>query len=312
MNKSMKIVVTGGAGFIGSHIAEYWAGKGAEVIALDNLRTGSLSNIEDNSGINFVQGDITNKDTVFAVLENADYVFHLAALVSIPESIEKPAECIKINVNGFLNVLEAAREFSVKKVVHSSSASVYGDDPELPKDVSMRPDPKTPYSITKLDGEYYSRMFLEEYGVNTVSLRYFNVFGPRQSPSSHYAAAIPVFIDHALKNKNLIIYGDGGQTRDFIFVKDVVQANVKAALTENKHGVFNVALGNSCSIRNLAEKIIELTGSKSKIFFADPRPGDIRHSIADISETIRDFNFSPEHDLNEGLISTIDFLRQQQ
>lgn len=306
----MKVVITGGAGFIGSHISEYWSKNGAEVHVIDNLRTGYQKNIKHLKSINFHNGSITDAQLVNKVLENTDYVFNLAALVSVPESLQKPQECVNINVIGLLNILEAAKNHGVQKVVHTSSAAVYGDDPELPKRVSMNPAPKTPYSITKLDGEYYCNMYKNEFSMNTVSLRYFNVFGPRQDPKSQYAAAVPIFIHKAIKNETIKIFGDGTQTRDFIFVRDVVKANVLAAEKLDARGVYNVANGNSISILELAEIIIDLTGSKSNIEFADERPGDIKHSIASIEETIKDLKFQPSKKLKHEIAETILFFEK--
>ncbi len=306
----MKVVVTGGTGFIGSHIAEYWNGK-AEVVILDSFRTGYAENVKHLSGVKLLEGDIRDKSLVEKVVAGADYVFNLAALVSVPESIEKPEETIEINVKGLINILEAAKEHGVKKVVHSSSAAIYGDDPRLPKRTDMLPVPKTPYGITKLDGEYWCNFFSDEFGVGAVSLRYFNVFGPRQDPKSQYAAAIPIFVSKAIKNEDITIYGDGKQTRDFVYVKDVVRANVLAAESVLKKGVFNVATGNSITIGELAEKIIKLTDSKSKIVFAPERPGDIKFSSADIEETKKLLGFEPQFDFDEGLISTIEFFRRK-
>jgi UDP-glucose 4-epimerase len=305
----MKIVVAGGAGFIGGHIAEYWNEQGADVHVIDSLRTGNIKNIEGLENVKFHKGSITDRELVFEVLKDADYIYNLAALVSVPESIEKPFECIDINVNGMLNLLDAAKEFGAKKLVLSSSAAVYGDDPELPKRISMTPHPKTPYSITKLDGEYYNKMYFEQYGLETISLRYFNVYGPRQNPKSQYAAAVPIFVDRATKNEDITIYGDGEQTRDFIYVKDVVKANVVASQSEGITGVFNVANGSSITIKELCEKIIELVNSKSKINFADERAGDIKHSLAAIDETVEILGFNPDFPLDEGLNNTIKYFQ---
>jgi len=305
----VKIVVTGGAGFIGSNIAEYWNNNGQEVVVIDNLRSGYASNIEKFENVTLIKESITKRDAVFDSLKNADYVFNLAALVSVPESIDKPLECVDINVKGLINLLDACKEHKVKKIVHSSSAAVYGDKPELPKIVSMVPAPKTPYAITKLDGEYYLNMYKEQYGLNTLSLRYFNVFGPRQNPKSQYAAAIPIFIEKALNNENITIYGDGKQTRDFIFVKDVVKANVLGAENERINGVFNVACGNSITIEKLALKIIELTGSNSKIIFEQERKGDIKFSLASIERTKEQLGFSPDVKLEQGLLKTISYFK---
>ena len=305
-----KIVVTGGAGFIGSHIVEYWSKQNADVLVLDNLRSGFEKNLNGFKNVTFVKGSITDKDVVFSVLENADYVHHLAAMISVPESVENPFECVSINVNGLLNILEASAKHKIKKIVHSSSAAVYGDNPVSPKTISMKPEPKSPYGITKLDGEYYLQSYLENFGLQTISLRYFNVFGPRQDPKSQYAAAIPIFVNNALQNKEIIIYGDGEQTRDFIFVKDVVAANVLAATTENVNGTFNVACGSAISINQLVKLVLELTNSKSHIRYEKERAGDIKHSLASIEETKQQLGFQPKHDLLEGLKETINYFIQ--
>ncbi|MCP5061502.1 MAG: NAD-dependent epimerase/dehydratase family protein [Ignavibacteriae bacterium] len=305
----MKVVVTGGAGFIGSHIVEHWSGKGADVHILDSLRSGYEKNVNNFNNVVFHKGSITDKGLTMRVIEGTDYVFNLAALVSVPESLEKTDECIDINVKGLLNILDASKEHGVKKVVHSSSAAVYGDDPRLPKNTTMRPKPQTPYSITKLDGEYYLQMYYEQYGLPTTSLRYFNVFGPRQDPKSQYAAAIPIFVFKALKNETITIYGDGGQTRDFVYVKDVVKANVLAAESKGVAGVFNVANENAITIKDLAELIIKTTDSKSKIVYKDERAGDIKHSLASIKETRETLKFEPSFDLTSSLETTIKYFQ---
>lgn len=305
-----KVVVTGGAGFIGSHIVEYWINQNAEVHVIDNLRSGFLSNIEIFPEVRFHLGSVTNRDLVFEVLKDADYVHHLAALVSVPESVLKPEECFEINVNGTINILDAAKEFGVKKVVLSSSAAVYGDNPESPKRINMQPQPKTPYATTKLEGERLLQEYHEKHELGTVSLRYFNVYGPRQDPKSQYAAAIPIFISKALKNEPIIIYGDGEQTRDFIFVKDVVKANILAATNEKVSGVFNVALGKATSINQIATKIISVLNSKSKIEYQPERIGDIKHSLASIEETKNELAFSPDFDLEDGLSQTINYFKK--
>lgn len=303
----LKVVVTGGAGFIGGHIVEHWVNQGADVHVIDNLRSGNIKNVMSFPSVNFHRGSITDKNLVDLAIQGADYVHHLAAMISVPESIEKPYECVDINVLGLLNVLEASRRYGVKKVVHSSSAAVYGDNPDSPKQTCMPPMPKSPYGITKLDGEYYLNMYRESFGLGTVSLRYFNVFGPRQDPKSQYAAAIPIFVSKAIKNETITIYGDGEQTRDFIFIKDVVSANIKAATNPAVSGVYNVACGNSISIREIAELIIRQTGSSSRIVYEPERPGDIKHSLADVTETKSVLGFNPEYDLIDGLKQTIDY-----
>jgi UDP-glucose 4-epimerase len=308
--EKIKVVITGGAGFIGSHIAEYWNSQNAEVHVIDNLRSGYVKNIERLDGVSFHNISITDREAVFDILKGAAYVHHLAAMVSVPESIQNPLECVNINIVGLLNVLDAAVENKVKKIVHSSSAAIYGDNPESPKNVDMKPMPKSPYGITKLDGEYYLQVYQENFGLKTTSLRYFNVFGTRQDPKSQYAAAIPIFINKALNNEPITIYGDGGQTRDFIYVKDVVKANVLAVTNSDVSGVFNVALGNITTINDIANIIIEETKSKSKIVYEDVRPGDIKHSHASIESTVSKLNFKPQYSLAEALKETIKYYTQ--
>ncbi len=292
----MKVLVTGGAGFIGSHIARHFSSQGHQVVALDNLR-GGRSLVPEEA---LVHGSVTDSELVDRLAEGTDFIFHLAALVSVPESLEKPYECVDINVNGTLNVLRAARKHAVKKVVLSSSAAIYGDDPELPKREDMRPAPKTPYAVTKLDGEYYLAMW----ETPTVSLRYFNVYGPGQDPKSQYAAAVPIFVSRAVNGETITIFGDGGATRDFINVRDVVAANVLAATTPSMEGVYNVARGNSLTILELARRIVGMLGSASRIEHAPERAGDIRHSLADVTR-ITAAGFKPTVDLEEGLRETI-------
>lgn len=303
----VKVVLTGGAGFIGSHIAEYWSDNNAEIHIIDNLRSGYRKNLDGLKGIVFHEGSITDKDLVYKVFEGADYVHHLAAMISVPESVLNPYECVDINVYGLLNVLEAANAHKIKKVILSSSAAIYGDNPASPKTVLMLPAPKSPYGITKLDGEFYLQMYYESFGLQTVSLRNFNVFGPRQDPKSQYAAAIPIFVSKALKNEPIIIYGDGEQTRDFVYVKDVVQANILAATTPGVTGVFNVACGQAISINSLANLVLKITNSKSEIIYKQERPGDIKHSLASIEETKKKLNFSPKFNLMDGLEITIKY-----
>jgi len=298
-----KYLITGGAGFIGSHIAEQLSSHGYEVVVLDSLRTGFKRNIL-NLNVQSVEGSILDKALLAELAQGTKAIFHLAALVSVPESLEKIEDCISINTMGTINVLEAAKQNQDCKVVLSSSAANYGDDPELPKVESMIPKPMTPYSITKLDGEYYLKMYQEQWGVPTTSLRYFNVFGPRQNPKSAYAAAVPIFIEKALRNEPLTIYGDGQQTRDFIYVKDVVKANIHASLVGDE--TYNVALGQSTSILQLAENIIDITNSKSQIKYLAERPGDIKHSQADVTK-FKKLGFRPEYSLEEALTETIEY-----
>ena len=302
----MRVLVTGGAGFIGSHIVEHFQGK-AEVRVLDNLRSGYLENLEGLEH-EFIEGSITDRATVRGAVEGVDYVFHMAAMISVPESMGKPIECVEINTTGTLVVLEEAAKAGVKKMCFSSSAANYGDNPVVPKVETMLPEPKSPYAITKLDGEYYCDMFSREGRLDTGVMRYFNVFGPRQDPGSAYAAAVPIFIDKAAKNETITIFGDGEQTRDFIYVKDIVSANVFLAMNNTPSGFFNVAYGGRLTINDLARKIIELTGSSSKIEYAPERAGDVMHSMASVDK-IMAAGFEPISSFDEGLRATIAFFQ---
>ena len=301
----MRILITGGAGFIGSHIAEHFQGK-AEVRILDSLRSGNLDNLK-GLAVDFIEGDIRDRRTVDRAMAGVDYVFHLAAMISVPESMTAIAECIDINGLGMINVLESAAAAGVKKLCFSTSAAIYGDNPVVPKVESMLPEPKSPYAVTKLDGEYYCRMFSAERGLPTACLRYFNVFGPRQNPRSAYAAAVPIFIAKALAGEDLTIFGDGEQTRDFVFVKDVAAANAYFALHEPQ-GVFNIACGGRITINDLAKEIVWLTGSSSKIVHLPERPGDVKHSMAEVSKA-REAGFVASRAFADGLDQTIAYYR---
>ncbi|MDD4872818.1 MAG: SDR family oxidoreductase [Kiritimatiellae bacterium] len=298
----MKVLVTGGAGFIGSHIVEHFQGN-ADVKVLDNLRSGFQRNLE-GFRCEFIQGSILDRGLVRQAVAGVDYVFHLAALISVPESMENPIECTEINTIGTLIVLEEAARAKVKKLVLSTSAAVYGDNPVMPKVETMTPEPKSPYAITKLDGEYYCRMFAETGCLPTVCLRYFNVFGPRQDPKSQYAAAVPIFIDRALRGAPITIFGDGEQTRDFVYVKDVVRANVHAATNPAMDGVYNVAYGKKISINDLVQMIRDITGSNSTVEYLPERAGDIKHSMASV-ERLLSTGFIPTGSLSDGLKVTV-------
>ncbi len=303
----MRVLITGGAGFIGSHIAEYFNGK-ADIRVLDNLRSGYKSNL-DGLDVEFIEGDICDRAAVRAAMKDVDYVFHLAAMVSVPESMFKIAECVDINVHGLLNVLEEAADAGVKKLCFSTSAAIYGDNPVVPKLETMIPEPKSPYAITKLDGEYYCNMFTREGRLQTACLRYFNVFGPRQDPKSAYAAAIPIFTAKAVTNEDITIFGDGEQTRDFIYVKDIVEANVFMAMNDFT-GVYNIAYGSKITINDLVKEIVKVTGSKSKVLHLDERPGDVKHSMAGV-EKLASTGFKPKHTFAEGMETTINFFQQK-
>ena len=304
----MKILVTGGAGFIGSHIVEHFQGR-AHVRVLDNLRSGFKRNLEGFDH-EFLAGSITDRATVRRAMEGVDSVFHLAAMVSVPESMEKPVECNEINTAGTLVVLEEARRANVKKLVFSSSAAVYGNNPRTPKIESMLPEPRSSYAISKITGEYFCNLFSDEGWLPTMSLRYFNVFGPRQNPKSQYAAAVPIFLERALNQEPITIYGDGQQTRDFVYVKDVVAANVFFATQSSATGVCNIGYGNRISINNLAEMICRAAGSTSEIRHAAERPGDVKHSLASIDRA-RAAGFQPAGNLEIGLSETVEFFRHQ-
>jgi len=302
----MRIVITGGAGFIGSNLAtELSKEKESEVIIVDDLSTGRVSNLEKiNKNINLVRGSITDLQLLKGIFKDVDYVFHQAAIPSVPRSIKDPIASNNANVNGTLNVLVAAKDCNVKKVIYASSSSVYGDTPELPKREDMVPNPLSPYAVTKLLGEYYCKVFNEVYGLKTISLRYFNVYGPRQDPYSDYAAVIPRFINRVLENKPPVIYGDGEQTRDFTFVKDVVRANIQA-MKSDANGVYNIASGNRISINELANVIMKLMGRNLKPIHEAPREGDIRHSLGDISSAKKTLSYEPQYSVEEGLRRTI-------
>jgi UDP-glucose 4-epimerase len=298
----MRILVAGGAGFIGSHIVEQLQGT-ADLRVLDNLRSGSRRNL-DGLKCEFITGSILDRDIVREAMRGVDYIFHLAAMISVPESMLKPIECTQINTIGTLTVLEEAARAKVKKLVFSSSAAIYGNNPVTPKLETMVPEPKSPYAVTKLDGEYYCKLFADEGWLQTTCLRYFNVFGSRQDPTSPYAAAVPIFIKRALKGEPVAIFGDGEQTRDFIHVKDIVAANVFFANESSAGGVFNVGSGERITINELAAEILRLTGSRSKIEHAPPRPGDVKHSLAAIDK-LRVAGFTPKTSLSSGLQHTV-------
>lgn len=295
------ILITGGAGFIGSHLAAAWAARGARVRVLDSLRTGHRRNL-DGIPHDFLEGSVEDASLVREAMEGVDYVHHLAALVSVPESMEKPELTESINVLGTLNVLKAAKAAGVKKFVLSSTSAVYGmvDRPVHTED--DLPAPASPYAITKLAGEHYTHLWREAFGLPTVVLRYFNVYGPRQDPKSPYAAAVAIFAAKARAGEPLRIFDDGEQTRDFVFVGDVVAANLLAA--ERATGLFNVSCGTRLTVNELAREIVALCGSASPIEHAPPRPGDVRHSRGS-SDRLRALGWAPATDLATGLRATL-------
>jgi UDP-glucose 4-epimerase len=309
----MKYVVTGGAGFIGSHIVEELVRRQHEVVILDNLFSGRLENIRPflaEKNVSFIQGSVTDPALLATVFCGADGIFHEGAIASVPRSIKNPVATNEANVTGTLNVLVAARDCGVKKVLFASSSSVYGDTPTLPKREDMTPCPLSPYAVSKLAGEQYLRVFADVYGFDTVSLRYFNVFGPRQDPASEYAAVIPKFITGILAHHPLTMYGDGGQTRDFSYVKDVVQANIRA-MESRARGVFNVAYCQRMSLTDLAATLMAITGITVPVTFAPARAGDVRDSLADISRAQEAFGYAPAYTVRTGLEETVAWFRQQ-
>jgi len=309
----MKYIVTGGAGFIGSHIVEYLAQKNHEVVVIDNLFSGTLTNIQpflNNDSVTFAPGSITDLPLLKKTFEDADGIFHEGAIASVPRSIANPLATNEVNVTGTLNVLVAAKDCGVRKIIFASSSSVYGDTPTLPKREDMEPHPLSPYAISKLTGEWYLRVFSELYGIQTVSLRYFNVFGPRQDPNSEYAAVIPRFITKILTHQSPVIYGNGGQTRDFTYVKDVVQGNIRA-MESDAHGVFNVAYCKRIDLVELASLIMEITGITVPLVYEPPRAGDVRDSLAAIRQAQEAFGYAPEYTVKTGLMETIAWYRNQ-
>jgi UDP-glucose 4-epimerase len=303
----LKICVTGGAGFIGSHLTEELAGQGHSVIVFDNLLTGKLDNL---TGIphTFVKGDIRDFDLLVAAIRNCDIVFHLASLTSVAESMNNIDEYISVNLMGTVNVLKAARANRVKKLVFASSAAVYGDSEELPKTETMPLAPKSPYAITKIDGEYYGNLFNDYYGLPTTSVRFFNVFGERQAEDSPYSSVVSIFVAKVLRNASISIYGDGTQTRDLVYVKDVVKALI--LLMDQGTGVFNVGSGQAIDINSLVGKILRIVDSNSTVQYVPERPGDIKHSFASIAK-ITGLGFRPDFSLEAGLIRTIQDLKKR-
>lgn len=301
-----RAVVTGGAGFIGSHIADGLVARGYQVAIIDDLSTGNKENVAsllNQNHVEFTECSIADLSVLTKLFRGANYVFHLAAIPSVPRSIENPQASHEANITGTLKVLLAARDTAVKKVVYASSCAVYGDTCTLPIKEDTLSNPQSPYAVTKLAGEYYCQVFHQVYGLPTVCLRYFNVYGPRQDPNSDYSAVIPRFIQRVLDGKPPIILGDGEQTRDFTFITDVVEANILVAESQAT-GIFNIGSGQSISITRLAELIIGLAGINVKPIHEEPRQGDIKHSLADISKA-GSFGYKPKYSLERGLRKTI-------
>lgn len=309
--KGKRVVVTGGAGFIGSYLAQELA-KENRVIILDDFSSGKTENISELFGmpnVKVIRGTILNLPLLHELFDGIDYVFHLAADANVFESVKDPLKTNEVNITGTLNVLIAARDSKAKKMVYASSSAVYGNAP-TPNKETMIPNPTSPYALTKLAGEYYCQLFSQIYGLPTVSLRYFNVYGPKQDANSDYAAVIPKFIHRILTNQPPIIFGDGEQTRDFIFVEDVVKASISAAEQDVNGEAINIACGKNISVNKLADKLIAVLGKELKPSYTEPQPGDIKYSVADISKCQELLGFKPKWGLEEGLLRTIAYFEK--
>lgn len=302
-----KYLVTGGAGFIGSHIAERLVEQGETVRVLDNLSTGSLNNLEHlGDRVEFIHGDLLDSDAVARATRGVEVVFHEAALASVPRSIAHPLDTHEACVTGTVKLLDACRQGGVRRIVYAASSSAYGNSPIMPKSEAQLPEPLSPYAAAKLAGELYLQAFAHSYGLETVRIRYFNVFGPRQDPGSPYSAVIPLFVSAILAGKQPTIYGDGSQSRDFTYVGNVVSANLKAAEAKDVSGkVYNAACGGSLSVLELLKEICDLLDKPFEPIFAPPRTGDVLHSWADISAAERDLGYRVEISLREGLKRTV-------
>jgi UDP-glucose 4-epimerase len=308
----MKFLVTGGAGFIGSNIAEELVKRKHKVRVLDNFTTGSINNIRPFlDKIELIKGDIRNENTLKKALRGIDYVSHQAALRSVVRSIDDPLSSNEVNITGSLKLLIHAKKAKVKRVVYASSSSVYGDSRLLPQKESQKPCPISPYATSKLAAENYMAVFAKTFGLETVSLRYFNVFGPRQSPKSKYAAVIPLFIKAALQGKEIEVHGDGNQSRDFSYIDNVVEANILAALTPNVSGeVFNIACHSSNSVMDIVRNIEKIMGKKPSIRHTKPRPGDVRRTWADISKARKLLKYKPKVQFDEGIRKTFNWIKE--
>lgn len=307
-----KYLVTGGAGFIGSHLAEELVKRGEVVRVLDNFLTGKKENIAHLlDKVKLIEGDIRDLEVCRHAVRGMDFVLHQAALTSVPRSVEDPLLANEINTRGTLNLLLASKETKVERFVFASSSSVYGDDPLFPKKEGKEGKPLSPYAVSKRVGEMYCQVFSQIFGVCTVILRYFNIFGPRQDPLSQYAAAIPVFITRMIRGERPTIFGDGEQSRDFTYVANVVQANILAVEAQGVSGeIFNIACGRKTTINSLAEKINKLLKKKITPLYTEPRPGDIRHSFADITKAKKMLKYEPKVSFEEGLRETIRWLSE--
>ncbi|MBX3189139.1 MAG: NAD-dependent epimerase/dehydratase family protein [Labilithrix sp.] len=306
----MRALVTGGAGFIGSHIVQRLADTGHDVVVLDNFLTGKRENLAGISGVRIVEDDVRDPKAVEASAAGCEVIFHEAAIVSVPSSVERPQESHDVNIQGTLNVLQAARVARVRRVVFASSAAIYGEEPTLPKVESMRPEPISPYGVEKITSEHYLATWSKLFGVETVALRYFNVFGPRQDPSSPYSGVISVFVDRVLAGKPITFFGDGTQSRDFVFVGNVVDANILAATKRGvSGGVFNIACGARTTLVELATLIERAAGRTVARSVAPARAGDIKDSVADIDRARAELGYAPKVDVEDGLRQLVDHVR---
>jgi nucleoside-diphosphate-sugar epimerase len=305
--------VTRGAGFIGSHLVETLLKAGHFVRVLDNFDTGKRENISGFSGeLEIVEGSIVDTQTVASAMQGIDFVLHQAARGSVPRSVNDPVGTHEANITGTLNVLIAARDAKVKRMVCASSSSVYGETPTLPKKETMMPTPKSPYALSKLTTEYYCNVFFQVYGLETVALRYFNIYGPRQNPNLQYAAVIPIFISNMLQFRSCIIYGDGEQTRDFTFVEDCVNANLLACKTAGIAGNFyNIACGKQTSVNQLFQLLGEILGNKIPADYQPTRAGDVKYSYAAIKKAKNEMGFKPAYRLKKGLKKTVQWYKKQ-
>lgn len=309
-------LVTGGAGFIGSHIVEYLLMNGAgKVRVLDNLETGFAKNIDlfrSYPALEFIGADIRNYDACKKACEGMDYVCHQAALGSVPRSVSDPITTNEVNVSGFINMITAAKDAGVKTFVYASSSSVYGDEPNLPKIETRVGNPLSPYAVSKKANELYADVFAKQFGLKAIGLRYFNVFGPRQNPDGQYAAVIPLFVNGILNRSDVFINGDGEQTRDFTYIDNAVQANIRAMLSENESAfceVYNVAVGENFSVNFLYNSIAGILGIQHSPIYRQPRAGDIRNSLADISKAQNLLGYQPQVRFLDGLKDTVDFFK---
>ncbi|MSR83324.1 MAG: SDR family oxidoreductase [Candidatus Latescibacteria bacterium] len=304
-----RYLVTGGAGFIGSHLCRRLVAEGHAVRVLDNLSTGKRANLEGVE-VDWAVGDLRDEALLAAALRGVEYVYHHAAIASVAVSVAQPLLEQEVNVVGTLRLLEAARQAGVRRLVFAASAAAYGNNPESPKREGMRPEPASPYGLSKVAGEYYCRIYSEIFGLETVCLRYFNVFGPRQDPASPYSGVISLFVKRLLLGQPPIIQGDGEQSRDFVYVEDVVQANLRASQVDQARGeVYNIGCGCSTTIKELAGLLNQLLGTGLEPEFAPARPGDVRRSLADISRACAGLGYAPAFTLTEGLARTLEWMR---